>query len=250
MRQSAGCNGKCHEIRGNQFLLEESQLLVWLASYPRSGNTYIRMLLKDVFGLGSWSLHGEGDERVFGSRSGLRDIVRHLNTSKTADELISEAQNSKEIYIIKTHERPLTDDPAIYVVRDGRASIISYFHYLNEIENFMIPLEQVIDGDVFAGSWSGHFKNWDPQFRKSTLLLRYEVISNNPRLLVKELGAFLELLPVKAFTRSFSELNAVFPEFFRAGNNKLNISEMEPFTAHFINKHGNLMRNLGYSDWE
>jgi hypothetical protein len=37
-------------------------MIVWLASYPRSGNTFVRTLLHSAFGLESYSLHcDEGD---------------------------------------------------------------------------------------------------------------------------------------------------------------------------------------------
>lgn len=202
-------------------------MLVWLASYPRSGNSYVRMFLKDVFGLGSWSIYDEGGERAF--------------------DQLNKARRSDDLYIVKTHERPLTDDPAIYVVRDGRASIISYFHYLNEVENQPIPLEQVIDGNVWPGSWSEHFLTWDPEYRRNTLLLRYEIISKDTSLLANVLGPFLGLTPLGTSTLSFDELHAASPNFFRTGNDASNIKEMEPFMTRFNKLHKPLMRRLGYT---
>jgi hypothetical protein len=34
-------------------------VLLWLASYPRSGNTFLRLVLKAVFGMGSYTAYRE-----------------------------------------------------------------------------------------------------------------------------------------------------------------------------------------------
>jgi hypothetical protein len=51
-------------------------MLVWLASYPRSGNTLLRAVLKECLGLSTFSLHDDGDRRVFATPS-LCEAVGH-----------------------------------------------------------------------------------------------------------------------------------------------------------------------------
>jgi hypothetical protein len=221
-------------------------MLIWLASYPRSGNTFVRVVLNDVFGIKARTLTGIGDDRVFSSRLGVVDAVGHLKSATRGVDLIDEARRSQEIYFLKTHEPPLTDDPAIYIVRDGRSAVVSYFHFMNEVEHYPISLEAIIDGDVYAGSWSEHFAAWQPSSRPRTLLLRYELIVRNSDTLVKHLGAFCSVKPVSATHRSFTDLHRLFPEFFRKGDDANNIQELEPYLPRFMQRHGALLQELGY----
>ncbi len=221
-------------------------MLIWLASYPRSGNTFVRVVLNDVFGIKTPSLSGEGDFRVFSSRAGVVDAVGHQQTTGIPADLVRMAQRSQELTIIKTHEPPATDDPAIYIVRDGRSAIISYWHYLHDVEHMATPIESIIDGDVYAGAWSDHFAAWNPLERPNTLLLRYEEITADVNGLIGRLRAFAKVEPVASGPRPFQALHQMHPEFFRKGSDAANIREMEPHIDRFIGRHGVLMHQLGY----
>src|SRR6476620_3314267 len=107
-------------------------MLIWLASYPRSGNTFVRAVLNDVFGIKARTLTGIGDDRVFSSRLGVVVAVGPLQSATRGVDFIDKARRSQEIYFLKTHEPQLTDDPAIYIVRDGRSAVVSYFNFMNE----------------------------------------------------------------------------------------------------------------------
>ena len=218
-------------------------MIVWLASYPRSGNTFVRILLRQGFGLKTYSLH-QGDDKDFGDEK-LSDIVGHT-TAAPEHDLVSEARASSELYVIKTHQPPLTDDPAIYIVRDGRSATVSYFHYVNEGKEFKIPMEAMIDGNDFSGSWSGHYAAWEPLKRPNTLLLRYEEITRDPETAIEVIGEFLKLKGEKTVPKTFSDLQQTAPKFFRAGSDEKNIAEMTPYLGRFAAHHGRLMVELGY----
>ena len=83
--------------------------------------------------------------------------------------------------IIKTNEPPLDDAPAIYLIRDGRSAIVSYFHYLNDIQGLPATVEELIRGEIFPGFWADHYKAWNPQRRPRTLFLRYEELTVRPK---------------------------------------------------------------------
>ena len=133
----------------------------------------------------------------------------HRDSSLSAEALIEDAQKSPELNIIKTHEHPLTNEPCIFVVRDGRSSIVSYFHFLKEIAGLNLTLEQVINGEVFAESWSDFYHAWQPRIRPNTLLLRYEKIASDPAQAIRSLGSFLRLEPSGDFNLSFSSLRSL-----------------------------------------
>jgi hypothetical protein len=50
------------EMRGTQNICETAVMIVWLASYPRSGNTFFRMLLHKIFGLRTHTLYSVAND--------------------------------------------------------------------------------------------------------------------------------------------------------------------------------------------
>jgi hypothetical protein len=220
-------------------------MLIWLASYPRSGNTFVRVVLKAAFGIETRSLSGAGDDRVF-SDPRVADAVGHIKSERFGAELIEEARQSSELVILKTHEPPPTADSAIYIVRDGRSAIVSYHHYLSEIEHLQVDMESIIEGRVYAGSWSDHFNSWRPIDRPHTLFLRFEDMVARPDELVGRLSGFMGVQPLTTGVRSFTDLHGLFPQFFRSGSDERNIREIAPYRDLFMRRHGDLMRRLQY----
>jgi hypothetical protein len=90
----------------------------------------------------------------------LEDYVGHIEPD-SAGQLVF----TSGIPLIKTHESPPDDNPALYVVRDGRAAAVSLWEYYNR----SIPLEQIIAGRHRAGTWSDHLLAWQPWKRSQTL---------------------------------------------------------------------------------
>jgi len=81
---------------------------------------------------------------------------------------------------------------AIYIVRDGRSTVVSYFHFLKEFEpEWEYSIEDIVVGDCEFGSWTDHFKAWAPKQRSNTLLLRYEDMVCNPSSVIKTISEFL-----------------------------------------------------------
>ncbi len=219
---------------------------VWLASYPRSGNTLLRAVMARCLWLKTGALYS-GDLIM---APGAQDAV--MVRGKGAGALAG----------VKTHEPPLDGGPAIYVVRDGRAATVSYWHYVNAFAKRKlhyavqpwkrprnIPLSDVVRGNVPFGSWSDHVRAWDPQRRPDTLLLRYEDLARDPDAIAGVVADFLSV-PVRAkFDLSFAQMHRSDHRFFRSGSNEANIAEMrESDLALFASLHGGTMRELGYAD--
>lgn len=139
-----------------------AQSVVWLASYPRSGNTFLRTVLWHCFGLRSASIY----PRDLGGNRALEDYVGHIEHGPQMPRQLRE----NGIALLKTHERPKSDNPAIYVIRDGRAACVSLWRFGGKT----IPLEAVIAGQHRFGTWADHVRAWAPKQRPNTLLLRYE----------------------------------------------------------------------------
>ncbi len=76
-------------------------MIVWLASYPRSGNTLLRILLRQVFDIRTYSLAGTKELSRFGSE--VSELVGNMNTEWTAD-IENSARLTSTTSFVKTHE--------------------------------------------------------------------------------------------------------------------------------------------------
>ena len=220
-------------------------MIVWLASFPRSGNTLLRIILKDVFGVGTHSIYD--DMLDIGADTGLSALVGHVHHGEAMTEFVAGATTSEERHYVKTHGYPTDDQPALYVVRDGRSSVVSYWHYRNEIVGSSCALEDVVLGDDFVGLWSEHVASWAFSKRPNTLVLRYEDLTAGDPKALASIGEFLGLEPIAAFDVDFQALHAAAPKFFRSGSNAKNIEELDASCpALFDALHGETMKKLGY----
>ncbi len=153
--------------------MDHSQI-IWIASWPRSGNTLLRTILWNCFRLRSGSIY----PRDLGDDAALKEYVGHIDQDPNGRTKFP----AGNIPLVKTHELPSDDNPAIYVVRDGRAACAS----LSEFYKSNLSLEAAISGHSRFGAWSSHLAAWKPWSRPHTLLLMYEeMISDLPRVLDK-----------------------------------------------------------------
>ena len=157
----------------------ESGIVVWLASYPRSGNTFLRTILWHCFGLRSASVY----PKDLGGNRALEEYVGHIEHGPQ----IRSQLRQNGIPLIKTHERPMDANPAIYTVRDGRAASVSLWRFFDKT----IALEAVIEGRHHFGTWADHVRAWRPQHRPNTLLLRYEDLRDDLPHCLDRIGRFL-----------------------------------------------------------
>ncbi len=92
-------------------LSREGDGTLWLASYPRSGNTLLRMILNKVFGLQTASIYA-GEIRTWQVAGGLAEMVGHYeNVDQNRAAYGAAFLPLKAFKIVKTHEAPLDDGP-------------------------------------------------------------------------------------------------------------------------------------------
>jgi len=222
-------------------------MIIWLASYPRSGNTFLRVLLNSVFGLKSYSIYDDASD--IGADKTLSNVVGH--EFLPAGFNLQQARSAEQIYFIKTHDSPddICDDKVIYLLRDGRESTLSYRRYLMDYHAQSISLRDVIRGQVMFGAWGQHVSAWNPGERNNTLLLRFEELTANPLAAVDVIGEYTGLTPVSEQIPSFRELHEKGPKFFRSGQNnswKKAYSQADHY-AFWLQNYEQMVR-YGYSD--
>ena len=152
---------------------------IWLASYPRSGNTFVRTILYHCFNLKTGSVYSND----LGGNIELENYVGHIEQSE--DRSIAFPQGS--LPIIKTHTFHKGNNPTIYVVRDGRAAAVSLWYFTNP----KVSMTNIIEGKHKFGTWCDHIESWSPLSRPNTLLIKYEDILNNLDSVLFQLSTFL-----------------------------------------------------------
>jgi len=221
-------------------------MIVWLASYPRSGNTFLRTVLKQTFGRGSHSIYG--DTHDIAADRDTREMVGHLELPSNFD--FEEARNFPEPIFIKTHE-PFQGmdarDRALYIIRNGLAATTSYIHYLRTFSpHFFTPLE-VINGHPFADSWARHVLSWQSADPDRVRTLCFEDVIKNPGAAIQSLQETSGLSPISNEVPTFQNLHTVNPAFFRKGETAGEPNSLTPLElAYFQLINGHAMAEKGY----
>jgi len=235
-------------------------MIVWLASYPRSGNTFFRMLLWYQYGIKTYSVY---DDPLF-DEIGASDTVGHELLPAPLEELA----DREEIYVVKTHDLPQDNHPAIYIVRDGRDALVSHARYINSFDqsekprgilrkyhariSFRRTLQQLILADEPYGGWSRNVLQWTHQREAGfTFVVRYEDLVEDPDLWMKKTFDSLHWNVCPEGTGElpdFEELHDRWPQFFRKGKIGSWQDEMpEQLHELFWQHHGEVMQAHDYS---
>lgn len=193
-------------------------MIIWLASYPKSGNTFLRSLLSTYFFSDNGVFNFELLKNISqfpeeGWFEGLNvDLNNNLDVAKNCIKAQTKLnQGPKAIQFFKTHssffnlkghnftnlENSLG---VIYVIRDPRNVVTSYAnHYsisLHEAVDRMININSSIGRDkikTLVSSWSFNYQSWK-QFNNKFLLIRYEDLVNNTKNVFIKIIKFLENL--------------------------------------------------------
>ncbi len=211
---------------------------LWIASYPRSGNSLTRFVLVDVFGLKTTSAFRKETESLARGTmlTGPYNFAGHYD----------ECDFTPPGWIgVKTHDSTPPDEAAaLYVVRDGRSALVSYWHFNCHYQKREVPMEEVIAGKVFGGSWSDHVRQWLD--RPNTLVVKYDDLLHRLPQEVERISAFLGQDPIGEFSQPFAMMQERAPHAFRAADDAKNIAEMMPYIDIFDDHHAETMRRLGY----
>lgn len=143
---------------------------VFLVSYPKSGNTWLRFMI------GNYITNCAVD--FTNNHLLIPDI--HFNPEKCA-ELESRPR------FIKSHMPYTAQYPkVIYIIRDGRDVAVSYFYYaqkmglLDKSTSFSTFLKEFTQSGVGSyGSWSSHVESWTAGERPNVLVIKYEDMLEN-----------------------------------------------------------------------
>lgn len=229
-------------------------MIIWLASYPRSGNSLFRIVLKELYGLFSATVYDHPDEEEV---LRMREIVGEVGREVSLQQLTA----SEGVHFVKTHELPSEDGvPAVCLVRDGRDALVSYAHFAlatesrdrgDRPEEFLRVLHAMVTTNDHFGGWGPHVLAWS-QRQTETVFVRYEDLIRRPGAVVGQVLRRFGHAATPEGNRclpAFEELKRVFPWFFRRGApGEWRTGMPEEIQQLFWERHGAAMRAFGYSE--
>lgn len=201
-------------------------MIIWLASYPRSGNTLTRILLHGMYGV---KTHSTPDRLL--SPLAIAGSLGMVFTSKII-RLLPAFRKRPQRYFIKTHavldhkNHIEEDDRAIYIIRDGRDTLVSRAHFYADAfpeyrGQFEKTLHRLVVGDMPCRPWGQSVMTWAD--RPRTAYLHYEDLVAGPvKLEALSICRAMEALGVSISRKDikipkFASLHKSNPVFFRKG---------------------------------
>jgi hypothetical protein len=141
-------------------------------------------------------------------------------------------------------------DPAIIMVRDGRAAMASYERYTVNYSERPSELEEIVIGASPLTNWTDWNRAWMAR-TAPTLVVRYEEVARNPENAILPLETFLGVKRLCPFDMTFGDMNAINPKLFSVGRDDYGIGEVERRCPNlFWLAHYEQMRVLGYGGAE
>ena len=253
-------------------------MIIWLASYPKSGNTLLRSILATYFFSedGNFNFNHLYKISQFPNvNSFLRLGLDVSNENKIFENYIkvqSEVINSdKNLKFLKTHSSlvkinncDFTDNKntagAIYIVRDPRNVATSLSHHMgideDEAVNIMLNNKEIIPKTdkttkTFLGSWKIHYNSWK-NLNDKTILIKYEDLIKKKKNSMIKIFKYFNKLGVYNSNLDMVKLNKVLKttEFKQMQS----LEKVQDFTEAMIDKKTNTRKSffrLGpNNDWK
>ena len=267
------------KVEGSTPFARSINMIIWIASYPKSGNTYLRSFLASYY----YSNNGKFDFEQ------LLKIHQFPNMKFSKIKPTSKEEASKywifnqnnffnktRLNFVKTHNclLPFQGNEftssnetlgGIYIVRDPRNVITSITHHYSinyeKALDYMLDedcslLEKSFDQDysnfTYLNSWSNHYKSWKNNKIFEILFIKYEDLEKNKEDTFKKIILFVEKITKKNSKLNEKKfLNSVkSTNFSNLKNKELNEGFEESVYSNKTGKKINFF-NLGFSNrWQ
>ncbi len=254
-------------------------MIIWIASYPKSGNTYLRSFLASYYFSHDGKFSFEQLLKIHQFPNMKFSKIKSATKEEASKNWIFN-QNSffdkKNINLVKTHNclSPFKSNNfttkneslgAIYIVRDPRNVITSLTHHYslnyNEAFKHMIDeesslLEKSHEMDhsnfTYLNSWSNHYKSWKNNSSFKVLFIKYEDLQKDKENIFKNVILFINKLTKRDLKIDDNKfLNSIkSTNFSNLKNKELNEGFEESVYSNKTGKKINFF-NLGFNNrWQ
>jgi hypothetical protein len=196
-------------------------MIIWLASYPKSGNTWVRSIISSLIYSDDGNFNFEQIKKIkqFPDKNFFKDFVTDFSNFEEISKNWIVAQDKinldGNIKLFKTHQgqyivsnNHFTNKDntiaKIYIVRDPRnlvKSVSNHFSLsIEEAYKFLISPEIIGNGlsweerkdgiKCLLGKWNDHYNSWT-RSKENLLVIKYEDLVSNP---MNELLRIIEFL--------------------------------------------------------
>ncbi len=209
-------------------------MIIWLASYPKSGNTLLRSILATYLYSNDGIVKFDYIYKIkqFPAIEDFKKLKIDMSIEKEVFDNYIEAQKiinkDKKIKFIKTHSSLVKINNsnftdlnnslgAIYIVRDPRNVVTSFAHHYNlnidEAINVMTdPKRWLVKTSLiyqnFLGSWKMNYNSWK-QMKNRVLFVKYEDLVEKKKTTMIKIFKFIQSLGVDGFKPDMIKLNKV-----------------------------------------
>jgi Sulfotransferase domain len=201
--------------------------LIWLASYPKSGNTWVRMFLSNLaailagetekLGLSAVNRfsHSADYQFHFEEILGFKPTARHCNEIAATRQQVQQkiADTLEGLIFLKTHNALVNDrghcvfnfavtSGAVYIVRNPLDVAISLAHHSGysvdkaietmAFEDIETPVGDTLVHEIWS-SWSRNVASWTRKPHPAIRVMRYEDMLANPQASFGGLARHLQL---------------------------------------------------------
>lgn len=199
-------------------------MIIWLASYPKSGNTWVRSIISSILfskdGIVEDFTHLKNIDQ-YPTRKYFEGLVKNYEDGVEIQKNWINSQirinKDQKIKFFKTHHlyckygvNSFTDANntlgVIHIVRDPRDLINSLKHHWSLSDNYesmnklfdiqnatglKIEYDKDYSFPVMISSWKNHYNSWK-KIKKNYLLIKYEDLIENPKLQIKVIIKYLQ----------------------------------------------------------
>ena len=152
---------------------------IFIVGYPKSGNTWMQSLMAGV----------------------LYCTDTEILPDKLAQEIVPDVDARKyykrfgNINFFKSHSLPVPEyKNVIYLVRDARDVMVSYYYYLKASGQNTGLDELIEEQNVPQGKWHEHIEAWHKNpYNAKIIYIRYEDLLADPRRELKKILSFFNI---------------------------------------------------------
>jgi hypothetical protein len=161
---------------------------VVIASYPKSGSTWLRFILAALAVEDAADTPGKVDFAQ------MHVLVPEI--ARTAADFGVDFEKLPSPRLMRTHTPYFPTAPnVVYLLRDGRDVLVSYYHHFRKFDGFEGEFSDFLRSNKRRTEWAEHVEGWifENPLSRPFCLIRYEDMLRDPVVEVKKIARFCGL---------------------------------------------------------